>query len=67
MADCVHRIDLCPECDGLRTVRLERLPGVSSIQLADDTSAIVARGPAAVYIGPVPGPCPNREEAAGRG
>ncbi|MEU6928954.1 hypothetical protein AB0A05_07295 [Streptomyces sp. NPDC046374] len=59
MADCMHEIDLCPTCDGLRVTRLNPLPGVSSLQLADESSALVRQGATQVYIGPVPGPCPN--------
>lgn len=67
MADCVHQIDLCPDCDGLRVVKMTPLPGVSSLTLADDSSAIVRQGPARVYIGPVPDPCPNPAEGGGDG
>ncbi|MEU2487046.1 hypothetical protein ABZ593_20860 [Streptomyces sp. NPDC012617] len=67
MADCLHQIDLCPDCDGLRTVRLNLLPGVSSIKLAGDSSAISYQGAAKVYIGPAPGPCPNTAKAADGG
>ncbi|MGY5033546.1 hypothetical protein ACWC9U_22215 [Streptomyces sp. 900116325] len=57
MADCLHQIDLCPDCDGLRSVWLQRLPGVSCLTLNADSPAISYQGPAAVYIGPTPGPC----------
>ncbi|MFF6801124.1 hypothetical protein [Streptomyces sp. NPDC012616] len=62
--DCTHQLDLCPDCDGLRVVRLERLPGIVDIRI-DGDSAITHRGPAVVRIGRAPGPCPNprREEA----
>ncbi|MFD7963744.1 hypothetical protein ACFV5J_23370 [Streptomyces zaomyceticus] len=60
MADCVHHIDLCPDCQGLRTVRLDRPPGVTTVTLNGEPSALTPRGPATVYIGPAPGPCPNQ-------
>lgn len=55
--DCIHQLDLCPTCDGLRVTRLDRIPGVDSISIGygDGTSY---SGPAAVYIGPVPEGCP---------
>ncbi|WP_329368743.1 hypothetical protein OG896_24585 [Streptomyces sp. NBC_00669] len=62
MADCLHRIDLCPDCDGLSTVTLNRVPGISSISIdgATGTSSLRFTGPTAVYIGPAgPEPCPN--------
>ncbi|MFC8465992.1 hypothetical protein [Streptomyces sp. NPDC057250] len=59
MADCVHHIDLCPDCDGLRTTRLDRVPGITSVTLDGQPAALRPRGPVTVYLGPVPGPCPN--------
>ncbi|MGW3736660.1 hypothetical protein [Streptomyces sp. NPDC005148] len=67
MTDCLHQIDLCPDCDGLRTVLLQRLPGVSSLTLSADSPAVSYQGPASVYIGRAPGPCPNQPDGAGRG
>ncbi|MFH8577130.1 hypothetical protein [Streptomyces zaomyceticus] len=67
MADHVHHIDLCPDCQGLRAVRLDRLPGVTSVTLDGPPSALAPRGPATVYVGPVPGPCPNPTPEAPRG
>lgn len=67
MADCFHQIDLCPDCDGLRTVLLQRVPGVTSLTLSADSPAISYQGPASVYIGPAPGPCPNPPDGAARG
>ncbi|MFF4391450.1 hypothetical protein ACFY0G_32375 [Streptomyces sp. NPDC001552] len=67
MADSLHQIDLCPDCDGLRSVRLDRLPGVTSVTLHGDSPAISHTGPVAVYLGPTPGLCPNVKEEAGRG
>lgn len=55
MADRLHRIDLCPDCDGPRTVTLNRVPGISSISIdgATGTSSLRNTGPAE------PEPCPN--------
>lgn len=60
MADCIHQLDLCPACDGLRVVQLDRIEGISSVTLdAPGVSSISVRGPVRVWGGPVPGPCPN--------
>jgi hypothetical protein len=55
--DCIHRLDFCPTCDGLRVTRLERLDGVESVTL--DAGPFSFSGPAEVYIGPVKEPCPE--------
>jgi hypothetical protein len=60
MADCIHHLDLCPDCSGLRVIRLDRLEGVTSVSL--DGSPFSSDGEVKLYIGPVPGPCPNGEE-----
>lgn len=63
-ADYVDQLDLCPDCEGLRVTTLNLLPGVASLQLADDSTAIVRQGGVRVYVGRPPGPCPNpRAEA----
>lgn len=67
MPDCRHTIDLCPDCDGLRTTTMTRLPGVTSIRLDSDDPSIRYQGAAAVYIGPAPGPCPNPVRNLDRG
>ena len=54
---CIHHLDLCPTCDGLRVTRLERLDGVESVTL--DAGPFSFNGPADVYIGPVAEPCPE--------
>ncbi|MFF1965455.1 hypothetical protein ACFVW5_17940 [Streptomyces sp. NPDC058232] len=68
MADCLHQLDLCPDCDGLRTVTLHRLHGVTSVTLDSDSSTLSLKGPAHVSISPAdPGACPNAADGAGRG
>ncbi|GAA2948279.1 hypothetical protein ACFPN0_15215 [Kitasatospora cinereorecta] len=68
MADCKHQIDLCPDCDGLQTVRLDRLPGVTNITVHGLDGLPISSGtPSSVYVGQVPGPCPNPKEVTGRG
>jgi hypothetical protein len=62
MADCIHHLDLCPDCAGLRVVQLDRLEGVTSISLDTDAGPLSFSGETRVYIGPLPGPCPNPPE-----
>lgn len=65
MADCVHAIDLCPDCDGLRVVEATRFEA-AGLRIESDRGPIVSRGPVTITLSPFPGPCPNphREEAA---
>lgn len=59
----VHQLDLCPDCDGLRTTVLTRLRGVTNVRLAPASgTGFSFTGPAVVHIGPAPGPCPNPPE-----
>ncbi|KQW11433.1 hypothetical protein [Streptomyces sp. Root369] len=58
MPDCRHQLDLCPDCAGLRVVEMTRVD-VTDIRFDGPAGHFVPRGPATVYIGPVPGPCPN--------
>lgn len=53
MTDCRHHVELCTECGGLLTTRLDRLPGVTSIGLDGGPMRPVT----AVYVGRVPEPC----------
>lgn len=53
-----YHLDLCPDCDGLRTTTLQPLPGVVDLTV-DGASSVTYRGRAVVHIGPVPEPCPN--------
>ncbi|HEY9371873.1 hypothetical protein [Streptomyces sp.] len=57
--DCIHHLDLCPACDGLRVTRMERLDGVESVTL--DAGPFSFSGPAEVYIGPVAEDCAVEE------
>lgn len=61
-SDCIHQLDLCPTCDGLRVTRLDRLEGVESVTL--DAGPFSFSGPAEVYIGPVAQDCTNEPEEA---
>jgi hypothetical protein len=57
--DCIHHLDLCPTCDGLRITRMERLGGVESVTL--DAGPFSFSGPAEVFIGPVAEDCAGEE------
>jgi hypothetical protein len=59
MADCIHQLDICPDCQGLRVTRLNRLEGVPNVTL--DAGPFSFSGPAEVYTGPVPEACDNDE------
>jgi hypothetical protein len=62
VADCIHHLDICPDCAGLRVVQLDRLEGVTSVAL--DGRPLGSGGEVKVYIGPAPGPCPNPSDQA---
>lgn len=55
--DCIHQLDLCPTCHGLRVTRFDRLGGVSNVEL--DAGPFSFSGPAEVFVGPVAQDCPN--------
>lgn len=57
--DCIHQLDLCPTCQGLRVTRLDRLEGVTSVTF--DAGPLSFSGPAEVYIGPIAEECPTEE------
>lgn len=59
MTDCIHHLDLCPDCHGLRVTRMDRLEGVTSISI---DGPLKFSGEAKVYIGPVPEPCDNPQQ-----
>lgn len=63
MADCLHAIDLCPDCDGLRVVKAVRFEA-TDVRMTGPAGPIKGRGPATVTISQLPEPCPNprREE-----
>lgn len=58
MPDCRHDIDLCPGCGGLRVTESVRVD-VTDFRMDGLAGALTATGPATVYIGPLPEPCPN--------
>lgn len=58
--DCIHHLDLCPTCDGLRVTQMDRLDGVESVTL--DAGPFSFSGPVEVYIGPVADDCPSEEK-----
>ncbi|MFC5076136.1 hypothetical protein ACFPN0_32170 [Kitasatospora cinereorecta] len=60
MADCKHQIDLCPDCDGLQTVRLDRLPASRTSPCTAWTVCPILRYPSSVYVGQVPARAPIR-------
>lgn len=55
MAECIHHVALCPDCGGLQAVRLDRLPGVTSVTLSAGPFSFT--GPMEIYLGPVDEPC----------
>lgn len=57
-----HELDLCPDCDGLRTTTLTHVPGITHIEIESDHQSLTYTGPATIYIGPTPAPCPNRDQ-----
>lgn len=58
MADRVHALDLCPECDGLRVVDGTRFQA-TDVRLDGPHGPIVPRGPVTITLTPLPGPCPT--------
>jgi len=67
VADCIHQLDLCPDCEGLRVVKLDRIEGLTDIKIVGgSTGSFTLRGPAQVYMGPVE-PCPNDRQVSPRG
>jgi hypothetical protein len=66
VSDCIHNVRLCPTCGGLQTQKMERLPGVTSVELTlNGESPVTMTGPVKVYIGPVFDECPQVEEQTG--
>jgi hypothetical protein len=57
--DCIHQLDLCPTCQGLRVTQLDRLHGITGVTL--DAGPLSFSGPAEVYIGPIAETCPAEE------
>jgi hypothetical protein len=55
--DCIHQLDLCPTCDGLRVTRFDRLDGVENVTL--DAGPFSFSGGAEMYIGPIAEACPD--------
>ncbi|MFG3046241.1 hypothetical protein ACGFZR_15095 [Streptomyces sp. NPDC048241] len=53
--DCIHEVSLCPSCDGLVAVRLDRVEGIQSLDFGDGREHTDVR----VYFGPAPEPCPH--------
>ncbi|WP_030236788.1 hypothetical protein [Streptomyces sp. NRRL S-350] len=54
----LHRVGLCPHCGGLEATVLQRVPGLHSLTIHTGlgTQTLV---PSAMYIGPIPEPCPE--------
>lgn len=55
--DCIHELDLCPTCQGLRVTRMERLDGAALVEF--NAGPFSYSGPVDLYIGPTPEPCPG--------
>lgn len=65
--DCIHHLDLCPTCDGLRVTRLERIEGVTSISVDAEGAylfdgALALGGVTDLYMGPVAEDCAKKVE-----
>ena len=57
MPDCIHHLDLCPDCRGLRVTTLTPLEGVTDVHV--EAGPFSFSGEATLYLGPTPDPCPN--------
>lgn len=57
MTGCIHHIDMCPDCDGLRVTRLDLIGTATDFTLDLDDGTTISSGPATLYIGPVATPC----------
>jgi hypothetical protein len=67
VAERVHRLDLCTDCDGLRITEGTRFQ-VTDVRLDGPAGPIVTHGPATVELTPLDRePCPNSGEGAGHG
>lgn len=63
--NCIHHLDLCPTCDGLRVTRLERIDGVTSISVEVETTysfdgTLILGGVTDLYVGPVAEDCAKK-------
>jgi hypothetical protein len=65
--DHVDRVDLCPDCGGLRTQTMTRVPGAYRLTVEPDGPGLRISGLAAVYVGPIPEPCAAAPVEADRG
>lgn len=66
MAEHLHAIDMCPDCDGLRVVEASRFEA-TDVRFDGAGGSFVPRGPVTITLSPLPDPCPNPrpKEAAG--
>jgi hypothetical protein len=57
MADCIHHLDICPDCGGLDVVRLDEMQGVTGGTLTLGNGGEIDLSGATFYIGPASTPC----------
>lgn len=62
MSRCVHHLDLCPDCDGLRVTELANAAdlGITNITINLVGQPSMNCDPDQAYFGPIE-PCPNEE------
>lgn len=63
MAEDLHALDMCPDCNGLRVVKAARFEA-TDVRMNGSDGRIIGVGPATITLTQLPGPCPNprREE-----
>jgi hypothetical protein len=67
VAEPVHRLDLCTDCDGLRITEGTRFV-VSDVTVSGPAGPLTMGCPAVITLMPLDlPPCPNGSEEAGRG
>lgn len=57
MADCIHHLNICPDCGGLEAIRLDEVPGISDVAVTGDGGRFTLAGVVTVYAGPASTPC----------
>ena len=64
--DCIHHLDLCPTCDGLRVTRLDRADGITSVRIdggkGGTGGSFTLDGPVELYVGPIAADCSTKDE-----
>lgn len=61
MANCIHHLDLCPDCGGLEVIRLDEVPGITggTLTLGDGREVGLS---GVIYLGPASTPCAASSE-----